>query len=82
MNLNILKAEVKAAESALANARSKSHDPNLSDTTRRTYDKQTPALQRRVLEARKAYNDFIDDQRGERGFKPRQYVEVKRINRH
>lgn len=82
MNLNVLKAAVKSAEASLANARAKSRDPNLSDTTRRTYEKQTPILQRQVLEARKLYNDFIDEQREERGFKPREYVEVKHIRRH
>lgn len=82
MNLNVLKAAVKSAEASLANARAKARDPNLSDTTRRTYEKQTPILQRQVLEARKLYNDFIDEQREERGFKPREYAEVKHIRRH
>lgn len=79
--LATLKAKVAAAESKLANARSKAHSPNLSDTTRRDYDKQLPQLQRLVLEARNEYNEFIDEQRESRGFKPRIYA-VKTIRRH
>lgn len=81
MTLHTLNASLKSAEAKHALHMAKGFNPDLAPSTRRKYQKEIPALQRRVLELRKQRNEFIDQQRAARGLKPRVYGEVL-VRRH